>query len=399
MTSRVSFGQAAQPLIHWLLGADKHTRARVVGVGLCTLVYSLCCMAAWQGAQIGVVRPWAVPVIGIVALPVNLLVLVLVRSGWSQRRADPSLMLPQNALALCTISFAYTTIGPDDRGLVFVLLTLVMVFGMYTHTPRQTLIIGGGAIALLGGIMVVLTQVDPAFYPPQSELIRFELLLGCMPVLAYTAHKLAKWRDRLKVQRAELTQALATVQHLATRDALTGLVNRRHMQERLDEAVQRLNRHGERFTVALIDLDHFKQINDRHGHRVGDEALAAFSQAAASVLRDSDTLARWGGEEFLILFPDTQPEQACIPLLRLQSLLVSRAVSDWLPALLLSFSSGLYLHVASATLDHTLERADAALYEAKRSGRNRVELAPRLVVEAEPGCTQREQVQRALDAH
>jgi diguanylate cyclase len=386
-------------LIHWILGSDKYMRSRVVGVGLCTVVYCLCCLAAWQGAQIGVVRPWAVPVIGVVALPVNLLVLALVRSGWSLRLPDPSLMLPQNALALCTISFAYTTIGPDDRGLVFVLLTLVMVFGMYTHTPRQTLVIGGGAIALLGGIMVVLTGVDPAFYPPQSELIRFELLLGCMPVLAFTAHKLAVWRDRLKVQRAELTQALATVQQLATRDALTGLVNRRHMQERLDEAVQRLGRHGERFTVALIDLDHFKQINDQHGHRVGDEALAAFSQAATSVLRDSDTLARWGGEEFLVLFPDTQPEQACIPLQRLQNLLVSTPVSAHEPGLRLKFSAGLCLHVASATLDHTLERADAALYEAKRSGRNRAVLAPRLAIGSEPVCSQPEQVQRALDAH
>jgi diguanylate cyclase (GGDEF)-like protein len=375
MSSPLTFAQAITPLLHWLMGPDRATRSRVTAVGLCTLVYMLCCFAAKRAAEVGVMQAWAVPVLVSVTIPCCLLVLVLVRSGWSRHRKDPSLMIPQNILALCAIALAYIAVGPDDRGLVSILLTLVIVFGMYAHTPGQTLMIGGTAMLLMGGTMAVLSHVNPALYPPLSELIRFELLAGCVPMLVYTAHQLAVWRDRLRLQRAELTEAVARVQHLATRDTLTGLINRRHMQDKLEEAVQRLDRYGERFSVALIDLDHFKRINDQFGHQVGDEVLVAFAHAASAALRDSDTLARWGGEEFLVLFPDTMPEHARQPLLRLQEELAQRSVSATVPGLRVSFSAGLSLHIASATLDHSLERADAALYEAKRLGRSKVMIA------------------------
>lgn len=371
----LTFTEAIRPLLQWILGPDPATRSRVVGVGLCVLVYAVCCLVAWHASRFGIMRPWSVPVLVGLTMPANLLILSLVRSGWTRGHKDPALMVPQNVLALTAISFAYVAIASEDRGAVMVLLALVIVFGMYTHTPRQTLLMGTAAVVLLSLCMMVLSWMDPLGYPPHHELIRFELLIGTLPVLGYTALQLGRWRDRLRLQRADLSQALATVQHLATRDTLTGLVNRRHMQDRLDDSVRRLDRYGERFTVAIIDLDHFKRINDQHGHRVGDEVLAAFSHAAAGVLRESDLLGRWGGEEFLILFPDTAPEQAQTPLLRLREELKSRRVSVTAPQLRLTFSAGLSQHVASSTLGHTLELADEALYRAKAGGRNQVLLA------------------------
>lgn len=380
MSQSLTFQQAITPLMHWILGPDRATRSRVIGVALCLMVYVLCCLAASEAAKFGIMAPWAIPVLLSVTLPVNVLVLVLVRMGKTRQSKDPALMMPQNILALASITLSYVALGPEDRGLVFVLLTLVIVFGMYTHTPQQTMMFGGAAMLLLGGIMAVLSRVNPSYYPPTEELIRFELLAGCVPVLIYTAHQLVQWRNRLRQQRAELTQALATVQQLVTRDTLTGLVNRRHMQEKLEACVYRQERYGEHFSVALIDLDHFKRINDQYGHRVGDEVLMGFAQAASSVLRDSDVLARWGGEEFLILFPDTAPEQARPPLQRLQTQLARRVMSAREPGVRVTFSAGLSQHIASATLDHTLERADAALYEAKDQGRNRVVLSPQPTV-------------------
>lgn len=371
----LTFMQAATPLVHWALGPDPATRSRVVGVGLCVLVYAVCCLVAWHAARVGIMRPWSVPVLVGLTMPANLLILTLVRSGWTRGRQDPSLMMPQNVLALSAIAFAYVAISAQDRGAVLVLLALVIVFGMYTHTPRQTLKIGAAAVGLLSLCMLVLSHLDPAAYPPMHELIRFELLVGTLPVLTYAALKLGRWRDRLRLQRADLTQALATVQHLATRDVLTGLVNRRFMQERLEDSVRRLDRYGERFSLAIIDLDWFKRINDQHGHRVGDEVLAAFAHAAAGVLRESDVLGRWGGEEFLILFPDSTPEQALTPLQRLREVLAQRMVSVSLPHVRVTFSAGLAQHAASAALTHTLERADIALYAAKRGGRDQVVLA------------------------
>ena len=224
---------------------------------------------------------------------------------------------------------------------------------------------------LLGAAMGVLSSVDPTYYPPQLELLRFGVMLGSLPVLIFTAYLISSWRQRLSTQRRELQQALDQVQQLATRDALTGLYNRRHMQEKLAYAAQRFQRYGERFTVALIDLDHFKRINDEHGHVVGDQALMAFASAASMVLRDSDTLARWGGEEFLFLMPNTSPQKASIALDRVRDALASVTVSQVAPQLRLRFSAGLALCLGQEGTDATLERADQALYQAKRAGRHR----------------------------
>jgi diguanylate cyclase len=366
------FREAVRPLAHWFLGPDKATRSRVLSIGLCWLVYLACCLAAHQAEHLGIVRAWLMPVLLGVVMPINMAILALVRVGWSRHREDPALMIPQNALALAAISLSYVAIRPEDRGVVFSLLTLVIVFGMYTHTPRQTLMVGGAAMGLLVLSMLVLSNLDPVYYPGRQELLRFELLAGTVPVLIYASNQLAIWRDRLRDQRAELTQALARVQHLATRDSLTGLHNRRHMQELLDASVDRLERYGERFSVALIDLDHFKRVNDALGHRSGDDVLVSFARLAQAALRDSDVVARWGGEEFLMLFPNATGDQAMVPLRRLQEALRQEPLVPGNPGLRITFSAGLATHVASASLGQTLERADAALYEAKRLGRDQV---------------------------
>ena len=369
------FSAAIRPLLHWLLGAERATRQRVVSVGLCALVYVACCFAAHWVTEMQIVKPWLLPILLTVAVPANVLFLVLVRMGWTYSEDDPALMVPQNILALMGISLAYVALPPDERGVVLGLLTLVIVFGMYTHTPRQALGVGAVAIAFLLGATLLLSLHDPVYYPTRHELLRFELLAGTVPVLIYASNQLAKWRQRLQKQRAELTEALGRVQELATRDSLTGLYNRRHMQELLDASLLRLDRYGERFCVALIDLDHFKRINDQHGHRCGDEVLSQFAVVAAGVLRESDVVARWGGEEFLMLFPSASTEQALIPLQRLQAELSDRVVSHLQPQLRLRFSAGVAVHAANATLTQTLERADAALYQAKAEGRDRVVVA------------------------
>lgn len=364
----------AMVLLQQCLGPDVTTRSRVVGVSLCVVVYALCCLAAWQASLAGIFQPWALPYL-LLTLPANLLALALVRSGWSRHRADPALMIPQNALALGAITLAYVAVGPEDRGLVLVLLTLVMVFGMYTHTPKQTLLIGGGAVLLLASLMVWLVQHDPVYYPLHRELVRFELLAGCLPALIFTAHQLVSWRDKLRIQRSELAAALEIVQQLATTDTLTGLINRRHAQNKLEECLMRHQRYGEPFTLGLIDLDHFKAINDAHGHRVGDEVLVSFARAASAHVRPADTVARWGGEEFLVLFPGASVAQAHAVLHQLQGVLASAEMSAQHPPLRVAFSAGLAQHGEGAALDQTLEHADTALYEAKRGGRRQVVMA------------------------
>jgi diguanylate cyclase (GGDEF)-like protein len=148
------------------------------------------------------------------------------------------------------------------------------------------------------------------------------------------------------------------------------------MMDVLTQHQRRLVRSGHhRFCLAILDIDHFKRINDTHGHGVGDEVLRGFAQAAESVLRETDVLARWGGEEFLVLLNDTQPGQANIGLERLRELLEKVSLVPHLPDLKPTFSSGLTAYELSEPLHSCIERADQALYRAKSNGRNRTETA------------------------
>ena len=199
-----------------------------------------------------------------------------------------------------------------------------------------------------------------------------EQLVQLLEPLVVTLGTLFHARD----QETARVNAEQELQRLASRDALTGLYNRRHIQDKLQDCVRRFERYGERFTIVLVDLDHFKRINDQHGHRVGDEALVAFSAGATMVLRESDTVGRWGGEEFLFVLPNTSPRKADVALQRLREALSRSQVSTAAPTLRVAFSAGIAQHEPGATLNRTLERADRALYQAKHEGRARNVMAP-----------------------
>ncbi|MDR5865345.1 GGDEF domain-containing protein [Halomonas koreensis] len=160
---------------------------------------------------------------------------------------------------------------------------------------------------------------------------------------------------------------------LARHDELTGLLNRRAGMERLEEEIDRSGRHGTALCVATLDLDHFKQINDRHGHGVGDEALQAAAELMRAELRRYDVIARMGGEEFLAILPGASPAEAEHGIERLRARLAAATLTR--RGLTLTLSAGIAALDADATGHRLLERADRALYRAKLAGRNRVLVA------------------------
>lgn len=370
------FGEPLSSVVaHLVLGSDRMTRLRLARILLSISVYVVCCALAFFGTAHGLARPGFAERLLVVTLLAEGSFYALVRSGWSARLRDPGLIMAQSLFALAAITYAYAMVAPEQRGAVLIIIAVVVMFGMYSLTPREAVLIGCSAAGFLGAVMAVMTRLDPLYYPWRMELIRFELLAGTLPALTLTAHYIADWRTRLMQQRQELRVALERVQQLATRDTLTGLVNRRHMQDLLEQEWQRQERLGVAFTVATIDLDHFKRINDLHGHRVGDEVLQQFARAASRVLRNTDVIARWGGEEFLILFPDSSVLQAQSYLQRLTESLATLQVSERVPELRVHFSAGVAQHHHGRALEQTLERADRALYMAKAAGRNRSQAA------------------------
>ena len=294
-----------------------------------------------------------------------------IRSGWSLRFRDPSLTSPQIAFAITAAALGYAQAGPV-RGAVFPVLTLILMFGMFQLRARGAYALSLFALALFGLAMGVMALRRPAVYPPEVEIGHF-LMLACMlPAVATLTARLSRIRRRLSEQREELGRALAQLQAIATRDELTGLPNRRQMQALMDQELLRSLRHPHDFCVALVDLDHFKRINDEHGHAAGDAVLRAFAQAGPAAMRATDVLARWGGEEFVVLLPDTAMPPALGGMERLRQHIAALRVDIGGAQVAVTVSIGLTGHRRSDTLAQTLARADRLLYQAKAEGRDRI---------------------------
>ena len=188
---------------------------------------------------------------------------------------------------------------------------------------------------------------------------------------------LARFRHaELDHERQRERERSAAFEQLSLTDSLTGLPNRRFVETRLAGEVRRFGLRGEALCVALLDIDHFKSINDRFSHSVGDKTLQAIAGLLRADIRPFDMAARLGGEEFLLAFPSNQLEQGIAACERLR---VRLAAHDWTgchPDLRVTASFGVVEATGGATIEQLIQMADAALYRAKHNGRNRVESGP-----------------------
>lgn len=167
------------------------------------------------------------------------------------------------------------------------------------------------------------------------------------------------------------------LKHAATHDSLTGIFNRRHGSTVLNTEIHRYHRFGHALTVAMFDLDHFKTVNDCYGHACGDLVLNSVVAAVSKTLRVADTICRWGGEEFLVVLPDTVLDEALHWAERAREVLASQAtIGVGEQAVKITASFGLAtITNEDSTLEDLLKRADDALYRAKGNGRNQVVVA------------------------
>ncbi|MFO8044550.1 MAG: biofilm regulation diguanylate cyclase SiaD [Halomonas sp.] len=182
--------------------------------------------------------------------------------------------------------------------------------------------------------------------------------------------KLSRISDGYQAMMRERNRAL---HQDSTHDPLTQLANRRLIDERLLQ----LETNGQPYTLVLMDIDHFKTINDRHGHDVGDRLLVAIADAMREVLRESDLCGRWGGEEFILLLAETRIDEARIIVDRLRERVSAVTITRCEEKLSVTLSAGISEHRIGERHLTTLQHADQALLEAKRSGRDRCLVATR----------------------
>ncbi|MDZ7791489.1 MAG: GGDEF domain-containing protein [Xanthomonadales bacterium] len=195
-----------------------------------------------------------------------------------------------------------------------------------------------------------------------------------------TVYSQADLMDNIRAEKAraeeallELNHAHITLEKLAATDPLTGIANRREFMERAIVEIARSSRSESPLSLVMIDIDHFKELNDTHGHQTGDKALQEFVSLTSDALRLSDLLARHGGEEFVILLPDTTREQAGQSAERLRKIIETKQFTVDEVELNMTASFGVaQFGVDGATYDELINVADQRMYQAKRDGRNRV---------------------------
>ncbi len=358
-------------LLDLLLTTEPVQRLRLVQAGLALLVMAAGVLAmhyfAWAG-----LAPWrAVTWWSLGTLAGMVLFYGLIRSGASRRLGEPSLTVPQMLFALSSAVVAYTMLGAGRVAVVPVVM-VVLMFGMFVVSPRQMRWISVVAVLLFAAAMTLMVLTDPRGYPLKVEVGHFLLVATMLPAVSLLAGRLSRLRHRARLQRAELAQALARLREQTTRDELTGLVNKRHMQELMEQEHQRCIRSGQSFCLVMLDVDRFKSVNTSHGYGVGDAVLRAVSQEALRHVRVSDMLARWGGEEFVLMMGDTRAALARGGLERLLQKVAALRILHGTAAVGVTLSAGLAQHHAGESVADTLARAERALAEAKAQGAGRI---------------------------
>lgn len=182
---------------------------------------------------------------------------------------------------------------------------------------------------------------------------------------------------KLKKLQDELISTLKKVEKLSVTDPLTGLYNRRHLMEILQQEYERAVRYSTKFSIIMVDIDHFKDFNDRYGHLTGDMVLTKVAQELKRNLRKHDIIGRYGGEEFVIILPETDLKGAHTVAERYRKLISEKNFGSPNSPLHVTISLGVasYPENKMKDIDDMLRLADTAMYTAKRNGRNRVELA------------------------
>ena len=299
---------------------------------------------------------------------------LIIRSGVNTRLGRmSSLTYPQQIFAIIVMVWTFGIAGPV-RGAVIGLLVLILMFGVFAFRPRAMLALALLALLMLAAVMIGLNRVDAAAYPlavSAYQLGYAALALLPVYVLASQIHGL---QNALRARSKSLEQAVEQIRRLAESDDLTDLLNRRAMVQAIKSKIQ--NRHPTPGVIclALVDIDLFKSINDRFGHQGGDDVLRIFAAVTKTALRVGDLFSRWGGEEFLLMLPDTSVEQGVECLNRVREVLAATSFDAIAPGLRVTISAGVTDLHPSDRLEAAVERADQAMYRAKQSGRDQVVL-------------------------
>jgi len=318
----------------------------------------------------------------------NAIVFVIIRKGWSNIFQDPSLTFFQvfAGVVINTILLHY---GQEVRGVLISIYFMVMTFGIFALKRKEMMVLALATVVSYATLIYVETLMG---FPRSLSLSLSELgvlgfgLTWFVYVGGYIHNLQVRIREqrgvlesaqnKLEISNSRLQDALKKLERIVIHDELTGIYNRRHLMERLEEQIALSHRKNLPLFLAMIDLDHFKKINDEYGHIAGDEVLVTFAQMARQHVRRSDLVARYGGEEFIIAFCNGSEDNIYTIINRLRESFFEHRPEFLRHDANISFSAGVSALRPGDTPIELISRADEALYRAKALGRNRIEMAP-----------------------
>jgi diguanylate cyclase (GGDEF)-like protein len=271
------------------------------------------------------------------------------------------------------IQLGFLLAAPEIGYAFLSVVFLIFGFGALRMTAWQATI--AWTLTVLGLAPIFLLTNTPIGMPVATPVERLAATLCYVLTIgqcAFVGLYGSSMRKMLYNRSFELKQAYRRIEELAELDELTGAYNRRCIMRMLDEEISRAGRNGSPCSIALIDLDWFKRINDAFGHPTGDEVLRTFAITMFANIRSVDHFGRYGGEEFLLVLPDMGTDNAIRALDRLRTIIAELDWSAFSPDMKVTISAGVTTLQREERPDTFLARADSALYAAKARGRNRI---------------------------
>ena len=321
----------------------------------------------------GALVPWLVAAV----VATNLGFYALFKTGVNLRLRDPSLTVPQIGAALLWV-LALMFMAAESRGVVITIYLITLMFGVFKLTMRQFSHLALLAFVGYLGVVVLENMLYPARTNYARELINIVILCGALGWTVMFGSYVGSLRQNLREKNSELRDAVREFSQLALHDPLTDSFNRRYIMQNLHDEKVRADRTGSPFSVAIMDLDHFKKINDRFGHLTGDSVLKSFAQLVRDeidTLREEgagdglESFARYGGEEFIMVMPHTPLARALTHCERIRRATFEASFDD---VFRITVSIGVAEYRPGERFEETLRRADQAMYRAKDEGRDRV---------------------------
>ena len=271
------------------------------------------------------------------------------------------------------LQLGFLLLAPEIGYAFLSVLFLIFGFGALRMTSEQAII--AWALTALGLAPIFLLTDLPIEMPVATYIERVAAMLGFVITIgqcAFVGLYGSSMRKMLYDRSFKLKEAYKRIEELAEVDDLTGSFNRRCIMRMLNKEIARTGRSGSPCSIALIDLDWFKRINDAYGHPTGDEVLRTFAITMFANIRSADRFGRYGGEEFLLVLPDMDTDRAVRALDRLRAIIADLDWSAFSPGMKVTISAGVATLNPNETSDTFLARADNALYAAKARGRNRI---------------------------